>query len=82
MFGLEWRVSHQFNLSHLLFQEKKEQTGSYLQSSDSNFKDTQPKICQLNAVTMDCLLRFFPVTVQNSLGVLVQFLKKYKIYDG
>ncbi len=30
---------------------------------------------------MDCLLRFFPVTVQNSLGFLVQYLK-YKIYDG
>lgn len=83
MFGLEWRVSHQFNLSHLLFQEKKGQTGSYLQNSDAKFKDTQAKIGQLTMLSKWTVCSdSFLLLRENSLGFLVQYLKKYKIYDG
>lgn len=68
MFGLEWRDSHQCNLSNFLF-ERKERTNWFLSAEQwRKCKDTQAKICQ----------PFFPVTVENSLGFLVQCFKKTK----
>lgn len=82
MFGLEWRVSHQFNLSHLLFQEKKGQTGSYLQNSDEKFKDTQAKICQITMLSKWTVCSdSFLLLCKIAWVFLVQYLK-YKIYDG